>query len=70
MSRRTLCRHRGLLLTATMSACTHGLISMSSLPHCANGSYTTALSNEEVFAELYYARQIIKEVLGVTTKCW
>lgn len=30
----------------------------------------TALSNEEVFAELYYTKRIIKDVLGVTPTCW
>lgn len=30
----------------------------------------TSLSNEEVFAELYYTRKIIKEVVGVTPRCW
>ena len=30
----------------------------------------TAFTNEEAFAELYYTRQIIKEMLGVTPLCW
>jgi peptidoglycan/xylan/chitin deacetylase (PgdA/CDA1 family) len=30
----------------------------------------TALSNEQVFAELYYTQRIIKDVVGVTPKCW
>lgn len=30
----------------------------------------TALSNEQVFAELYYTQRIIKDVLGVTPLCW
>lgn len=30
----------------------------------------TALSNEEAFAELYYSKKIIKQVLGVTVTCW
>lgn len=30
----------------------------------------TAFTNEEAFAELYYARKAIKEVLGVTPLCW
>jgi hypothetical protein len=30
----------------------------------------TSLSNEEAFAELYYAKKAIKDVLGVTVQCW
>lgn len=30
----------------------------------------TTLSNEQVFAELYYTGKIIKTVLGVTPRCW
>lgn len=30
----------------------------------------TTLSNEQVFAELYYAAKIIKKVIGVTPLCW
>jgi hypothetical protein len=30
----------------------------------------TALSNEEAFAELWYSRKAIKDLLGVTTQCW
>lgn len=30
----------------------------------------TSLSNEQAFAELYYARKIIKDVVGVTVECW
>ncbi|WWC65510.1 uncharacterized protein I303_108128 [Kwoniella dejecticola CBS 10117] len=30
----------------------------------------TSFSNEEAFAELYYTRKAIKEVLGVTPTCW
>jgi peptidoglycan/xylan/chitin deacetylase (PgdA/CDA1 family) len=40
---------------------------------CAHGwshSYMTAMSNEQVFAELYYSRKAIQLVTGVTTKCW
>lgn len=32
--------------------------------------YMTALSNEEAFAELWYSRKAIKDLLGVTTQCW
>ncbi|KAL7420139.1 chitin deacetylase [Cryptotrichosporon argae] len=38
--------------------------------HTWSHLYMTALSNEEVFAELYYTRSIIKEILGVTPTCW
>jgi hypothetical protein len=30
----------------------------------------TAFTNEEAFAELYYTRKAIKDVLGVTPLCW
>lgn len=30
----------------------------------------TTLSDEQVFAELYYTMRIIKDVIGVTTQCW
>lgn len=30
----------------------------------------TALSNEQVFAELYYSKKAIKAVLGITVQCW
>ena len=30
----------------------------------------TSLTNEQVFAELYYTREIIKDVIGVTPRCW
>lgn len=30
----------------------------------------TALTNEQVFAELYYSKKAIKDVLGVTVQCW
>ncbi|CAD6567069.1 MAG: hypothetical protein TREMPRED_003292 [Tremellales sp. Tagirdzhanova-0007] len=32
--------------------------------------YMTSFTNEEAFAELYYTRQMIKEMLGVTPLCW
>ncbi|WRT69346.1 uncharacterized protein IL334_006330 [Kwoniella shivajii] len=32
--------------------------------------YMTSFTNEEAFAELYYTRKAIKEVLGVTPTCW
>jgi peptidoglycan/xylan/chitin deacetylase (PgdA/CDA1 family) len=30
----------------------------------------TALTNEQAFAELYYSRKAIKDILGVTPLCW
>ncbi|KAL1410522.1 hypothetical protein Q8F55_004535 [Vanrija albida] len=38
--------------------------------HTWSHPYMTALTNEQVFAELYYTRQVIKEVIGVTPTCW
>lgn len=30
----------------------------------------TGLTNEQVFAELYFSKKAIKEVTGVTVRCW
>ncbi len=30
----------------------------------------TALTNEEAFAELYYTKKAIKQVMGITVQCW
>lgn len=30
----------------------------------------TSLTNEQAFAELYYSKKAIKDVLGVTVQCW
>ncbi|GFZ51698.1 Chitin deacetylase [Saitozyma sp. JCM 24511] len=38
--------------------------------HTWSHKYMTALSNEEAFAELWYSRKAIKDLLGVTTQCW
>lgn len=38
--------------------------------HSWSHHYMTTLSNEQVFAELYYTMRIIKDVMGVTTTCW
>lgn len=38
--------------------------------HTWSHRYTTTLSDESVFAELYYTMRIIKDVLGVTPQCW
>jgi len=38
--------------------------------HTWSHNYLTALTNEELFAELYYTKVAIKKVTGVTTQCW
>ncbi|GAA5897637.1 chitin deacetylase [Sporobolomyces salmoneus] len=38
--------------------------------HTWSHRYMTSLSNEEVFAELYYSKKAIKDVIGVTVQCW
>ncbi|KAH8923140.1 carbohydrate esterase family 4 protein [Atractiella rhizophila] len=38
--------------------------------HTWSHRYMTGLTNEQAFAELYYTQKIIKEVIGVTPKCW
>ncbi|RXK41614.1 hypothetical protein M231_01113 [Tremella mesenterica] len=38
--------------------------------HTWSHQYMTAFTNDVAFAELYYARQIIKDILGVTPLCW
>ncbi|GAA6000587.1 chitin deacetylase [Rhodotorula paludigena] len=38
--------------------------------HTWSHRYMTALTNEQVFAELYYSKKAIKDVLGVTVQCW
>ena len=38
--------------------------------HTWSHHYMTTLSNEQVFAELYYTLRIIKDVTGITTRCW
>lgn len=38
--------------------------------HTWSHHYMTTLTNEQVFAELYYTMRIIKDVTGVTTRCW
>lgn len=30
----------------------------------------TSMTNEEAFAELYYAKKAIYDVLGITVQCW
>lgn len=30
----------------------------------------TALTNEQAFAELYFSKKAIKDVLGMTVQCW
>lgn len=38
--------------------------------HTWSHQYMTSFSNEQAFAELYYSRKAIKDVLGVTPLCW
>jgi hypothetical protein len=38
--------------------------------HTWSHQYMTSFSNEVAFAELYYTRKVIKDILGVTPKCW
>ncbi|SCV71530.1 BQ2448_3118 [Microbotryum intermedium] len=38
--------------------------------HTWSHPYMTALTNEEVFSELYYSMKAIKAVIGVTVRCW
>lgn len=38
--------------------------------HTWSHHYSTSLSDASVFAEIYYTKKIIKEVVGVTTRCW
>lgn len=38
--------------------------------HTWSHRYMTSFSNEQVFAELYYTRKAIKDIVGVTPKCW
>lgn len=38
--------------------------------HTWSHHYMTTLNNAQVFAELYYTMRIIKDVVGVTTRCW
>jgi len=38
--------------------------------HTWSHQYMTALSNEQVFGELWYTRKMIQYITGVTPKCW
>lgn len=38
--------------------------------HTWSHQYMTQLTNEQVFAELYYTGKAIKDVTGVTARCW
>ncbi|WFD28889.1 hypothetical protein MNAN1_003905 [Malassezia nana] len=38
--------------------------------HTWSHRYTTTLTNEQVFAELFYMARVIKSVTGVTPTCW
>ena len=38
--------------------------------HTWSHKYTSTMSNEQVFAELFYTIKVIKAVVGVTPRCW
>ena len=38
--------------------------------HTWSHNYLTSLTNEQIFAELYYTKKAIKQVIGVTPRCW
>ncbi|WFD40790.1 uncharacterized protein MJAP1_003779 [Malassezia japonica] len=38
--------------------------------HTWSHRYMTTLSNEQVFAELYYTSKVIKQIIGITPSCW
>ncbi|KAJ7624652.1 carbohydrate esterase family 4 protein [Roridomyces roridus] len=38
--------------------------------HTWSHSYLTAMSNESVFAELWYTQKAIREITGITPTCW
>lgn len=38
--------------------------------HTWSHRYMTGLTNEEAFAELYFSKKIIKDILGITVQCW
>ncbi|ORY89646.1 hypothetical protein BCR35DRAFT_300045 [Leucosporidium creatinivorum] len=38
--------------------------------HTWSHPYMTAMTNEQAFAELYYSKKVIKEITGVTVRCW
>lgn len=38
--------------------------------HTWSHRYMTALTNEQAFAELYFSKRILKDVMGITVQCW
>ncbi|TNY22194.1 hypothetical protein DMC30DRAFT_362037 [Rhodotorula diobovata] len=38
--------------------------------HTWSHPYMTSMTNEQAFAELYFSKKAIKDVLGVTVRCW
>lgn len=38
--------------------------------HTWSHQYMTSFSNQQAFAELYYTQRAIKDIVGVTPKCW
>jgi len=38
--------------------------------HTWSHRYMTGLTSEQAFAELYFSKKIIKDILGITVQCW
>ncbi|GAA6063372.1 hypothetical protein JCM10212_000311 [Sporobolomyces blumeae] len=38
--------------------------------HTWSHPYMTSMTNEQAFAELYFSKKAIKDVLGITVRCW
>ncbi|GAA5935124.1 uncharacterized protein JCM15063_003155 [Sporobolomyces koalae] len=38
--------------------------------HTWSHPYMTSMTNEQAFAELYYSKKAIKDILGITVRCW
>ncbi|CAH7687913.1 hypothetical protein PPACK8108_LOCUS22777 [Phakopsora pachyrhizi] len=38
--------------------------------HTWSHRYMTGLTNEQAFAELYFTKKIIRDILGITVQCW
>ncbi|KAI5481781.1 chitin deacetylase, carbohydrate esterase family 4 protein [Pseudohyphozyma bogoriensis] len=38
--------------------------------HTWSHPYMTSMTNEEAFAELYYSKKALQQVLGITVRCW
>ncbi|GAA6043436.1 hypothetical protein JCM8097_002857 [Rhodosporidiobolus ruineniae] len=38
--------------------------------HTWSHPYMTSMTNEQAFAELYFSKKAIKDILGITVRCW